>query len=416
MISVSNPTSESLSTSAASAPSASGPAAPVVKQISAVAKKRYEATRNAKVVIVDDEELNILVVKQHLASAGYHNVAATSDPSAAIELIREEKPDVILLDIHMPRVSGLDLLHVLSLSDVVTRVPILILTASTDAAVRRVCLELGVADFLNKPIDPLDLVPRVRNALENKFNRDRLTNQSELLQAEVKRRTLELEQSRMEVVYCLARAAEFRDDDTGQHVVRVGRYVGVIAKELGFNDEQVEMLELAAQLHDVGKIAIPDAILHKPGKLDPQEFDMMRRHCSFAKQIIAPTEDRDMAALRSHTRLGSSLLNVSTSPLLLLASRIAQTHHERWDGTGYPLRLKGEDIPLEGRMTAVADVFDALSSRRPYKDPFPRERCFEIIAEGRGTQFDPRVVDAFFARTDEIIRVQLNHMDPETQA
>jgi putative two-component system response regulator len=182
---------------------------------------------------------------------------------------------------------------------------------------------------------------------------------------------------------------------------------------MGYPAHRLEMLEQAAQLHDVGKIGIPDSILFKPGRLDPDEYNLIKRHCSLGKQIIQPIAERDWNILKTHTRIGESMLHVRSSQLLMLAARIAQTHHERWDGTGYPLGLKREDIPLEGRIVAVADVFDALSSRRPYKDPFPRERCFEIIEEGRGTQFDPDVLDAFFQCADEIIEVQLTLMDDE---
>ena len=171
------------------------------------------------------------------------------------------------------------------------------------------------------------------------------------------------------MIHCLARAAEYRDDITGQHVVRVGRYAGIIARELGFSEADVEMLELAAQLHDVGKIGIPDAILNSHGKLDPEQFAVMQRHCSFAKKILTPLGEQEWRTLQTHSQLGASLLEISSSPILMLAARIAQTHHEWWNGDGYPLGLAGEDIPLEGRITAVADVFDALSSPRTYKAP-----------------------------------------------
>ncbi len=173
----------------------------------------------------------------------------------------------------------------------------------------------------------------------------------------------------------------------------------------------VEMLELAAQLHDVGKIGIPDAILNSPGKLDPEQFAMIQRHCSFAKKILTPLGEQEWQTLRTHSQLGANLLEISSSPILMLAARIAQSHHEWWNGAGYPLGLAGEDIPLEGRITAVADVFDALSSPRAYKKPIPREKCFAIMSEERGTHFDPRVLDAFFARSKEVVRVQMEYMD-----
>lgn len=381
------------------------------KTISGDAAKRYESTRHCKIAIIDDEEFNIAVVKQYLNGAGYTKIVSSSDSTCALELIHREKPDLLILDIMMPEVGGLDILHFLSLNDLISQTPVLVLTAASDTDTRSICLELGVSDFLPKPVDATELLPRVRNSLENKIFRDRMREQTERLEQEVRQRTSELIASREEVIHCLARAAEFRDDDTGMHVVRVGRYAGLIAEQLGFSAEQVELLELAAQLHDVGKIGIPDEILRKPGKLDEEQYRIVQTHCSIAKKIISPLSQHEQTILRTHSRLGASLLNVSSSPLLLLAARIAQTHHERWDGTGYPLGLRGNDIPIEGRMTAVADVYDALSSRRPYKEPFPREKCFQILEDGRGTHFDPQVLDAFFARADDIVRIQMEYMD-----
>jgi len=227
----------------------------------------------------------------------------------------------------------------------------------------------------------------------------------------VAQRTRELEASRRQVVQCLARAAEYRDTETGNHVIRVGKYAGVIAKQLGLTEDEVSNIEMAAQLHDVGKIAIPDAILHKPGKLDPEEFEVIKRHAALGHSIVQPHTPEDTERLKYHVVAGGQMLIVQSSPLLRLAASIALSHHERWDGTGYPLGLKGEDIPLEARITSVADVFDALSSVRPYKGAMPREKCFEILREGSGTQFDPRVLEAFFAQSDAIVEVQKDLVD-----
>lgn len=273
-------------------------------------------------------------------------------------------------------------------------------------------LAVGVSDFVREPIERRELLLRVRNLLALRKCQEQLESYTEDMERQVRRRTAELTASRAEIVRCLARAAEFRDDDTGLHVARVGRYAGLIARKLGFPESYVEILELAAQLHDIGKIGIPDEILHKTGSLDPEQYERIKQHCAIGHQIIQPLGARQWDVLRTHTRLGGSLLHVLSSPLLLIASKIAQTHHEHWDGHGYPLGLAGEDIPIEGRITAVADVYDALASARPYKRPFSRQLCFELLESGRGTHFDPKVLDAFFACSEEIIQVQMDYMDP----
>jgi putative two-component system response regulator len=363
-------------------------------------------------MIVDDEAYNVLVVRKYLQDHGFRNCVATSDSQSALQIVGRQNPDVILLDIVMPEVNGLEILKALRSDSTTEHLPVLILTAATDAETKQKALELGATDFLHKPVDPNDLIPRVRNVLVTKAFQDRLANQAGHLEQQVLRRTTELAASRHEIVYCLARAAEFRDDNTGHHVVRVGRYAGIIARELGFSDAQVELLELAAQLHDVGKIGIPDSILKSPNKLDPDEFALMQKHCAVGTQILRPLSEEEWTKAKAHAGIGASLLHVRSSPLLMLAAKIAQTHHEWWDGNGYPLGLAGNDIPIEGRMTAVADVFDALSTARPYKPPIPREKCFAMMEDQRGTHFDPKVLDAFFSRSEEIVQVQLHYMDP----
>lgn len=372
-----------------------------------------EVDRSARIMIVDDEPLNIVTLRQYLRTEGYEHFATTSNAREALHLIRAELPDVLLLDIRMPDISGIDILRVIGLDPALQHIPVLILTATTDPATRKQALEMGASDFLQKPIDPDELLPRVRNAIVLKKHHDMIASEAARLEQQVERRTRQLEATRQQLILCLARAAEHRDNDTGNHVIRVGRYTSIIARRMGYPEDRLEMLEHAAQLHDVGKIGIPDAILFKPGRLDPDEYDLIKRHCSLGKQIIQPIPEREWNILKTHTRIGESMLHVRSSQLLMLAARIAQTHHERWDGKGYPLGLKGEDIPLEGRIVAVADVFDALSSRRSYKPPFPREKCFQIIEEGRATQFDPRVLDAFFDCADEVIEIQLMLMDDE---
>ena len=371
------------------------------------------AAKSSKIMIVDDEQTNVLVVERFLYLAGYRRFVTTTDSTQAMNLMKREKPDTLLLDIMMPFVSGLDILNDMRADEQLKNLPVIILTASNDADTKTQCLELRVTDFLNKPVDQHDLVPRVRNALIVKAHMDNLSDTARRLEVQVRHRTAELIASRQEVILCLARAAEFRDNETGMHVVRVGRYVRLIADAMGFTPEDAELMEMAAQLHDVGKIGIPDAILQKPRKLDPEEYEMMQRHCGLGRRIIERFPEHEVDAVRRHTEIGGSMLQSVGSPILRVAARIALTHHERYDGTGYPLGLAGDDIPLEGRMTAVADVFDALSSKRPYKDPMPRERCFEILEEARGTHFDPRVLDAFFSRKESIVETQIQCADPD---
>ncbi|MDA1166072.1 MAG: response regulator, partial [Planctomycetota bacterium] len=358
-----------------------------------------DLTRNAGIMIIDDEAYNVLVVRKFLQHAGYLNFVTTTESPKAINLMKQDMPDVVLLDVMMPGVSGIDILRVMKLTPELSTIPVIILTASPDPALKTQALELGATDFLAKPVDPSELVLRVRNVLAAKSHFDMLARYSVELEQQVQARTKELEASRRHIIFCLARASEFRDNDTGHHVIRVGKYAGAIARQLGYSTGQVEALEQAAQLHDVGKIGIPDSILHKPAKLDPEEYEFIKKHPGFGKQIIECMPEGEWQHLKGHTKLGGQLLDVKSEPIMRMASRIALTHHEWWDGNGYPLGLAGEDIPIEGRITAIADVYDALSSKRPYKKPFSREKCFQMLEENRGTQFDSRVLDAFFART-----------------
>jgi putative two-component system response regulator len=374
-------------------------------------EKRDADARHARILIVDDEPINVKVASKYLLAAGYANCYSTSSAAEVLPLMVREEPDVVLLDIIMPQFNGLDLLAAIRADAQLAHIPVIMLTAIEDRATKLQALELGATDFLGKPVDPSEMVPRVRNALLIKAHSDQLRNQAANLEQLVKQRTAQLEASRQNVIHCLARAAEFRDDDTGRHVIRVGQYAGVIARGLGWSESAVETIEQAAQLHDVGKIGVPDAILGKPSKLTPQEFELMQRHCGFGKSVFESLTESDATTFRRHAELGERILGGCDSPVLDMAARIALTHHERWDGSGYPIGLAKEDIPIEGRITAVADVFDALSTRRPYKPAFPLEKCFEILREGRGGHFDPTVLDAFFAARDEIVSIQIRHAE-----
>ncbi len=361
-------------------------------------------------MIVDDEIANVLVARKLLERAGYNEFETTTDSTVALGLVQASNPDVVLLDINMPKVDGIEILRRIRGIEKFQHLPVLILTANSDSDVKLKCLELGATDFLVKPVDPMELAPRVRNALQIKTYQDRLQNHAAELEQKVQQRTHELELSRREIIYCLARAAELRDNDTGNHVIRVGRYAGIVARHLGFPETYVSDIELAAQLHDVGKIAVPDAVLLKPGNLEPEEFEVIKSHVKHGRQIIRPYAASEAHIMRGHVDKAVEMLRDGSS-LVRLAASIAQTHHERFDGSGYPIGLAGEDIPIEGRITAVADVYDALSSERPYKKALPRHKCFEILSEGRGSHFDPKVLDAFFSGSADIVKIQVEFMD-----
>jgi putative two-component system response regulator len=334
------------------------------------------------------------------------------DSTKAIEVARTRRPDVVLLDLHMPTVNGLEILSAIRGDFEFEHVPVVMLSAETDYDMKLRALEMGATDFLQKPIHGAELRARLRNILMAKAFQDGLRDSASALEAAVRQRTAELENSRSEVVHCLARAAEMRDENTGHHVLRVGRYARAIGEQLGLERSHVEMLEQATQLHDIGKIGIPDSILLKPGKLTAEEFREMQKHCKFGGDIVQPLSEVNAACGGMPPAGEASSQVMGQSPLLEMATCIAMTHHEWWDGTGYPRGLKGKDIPLEGRITAVADVFDALSSKRPYKPAFPLEKCWSIIQSESGTHFDPAVVDAFVARRLEIEDIQhelMNH-------
>lgn len=376
-------------------------------------REQDETLVTAKILIVDDEPINVKVCQKYLHELGYKHCIGLTDSTRTIAVLLEERPDIVILDVMMPIVSGVDVLKMIRKHDDLAHLPVLILTASSDRTTKLTVLNLGATDFLTKPIDPSEMAPRVRNVLSVKRYHDSLRDHAQALEEAVRQRTADLESSRLDVIHCLARAVEYRDDHTGRHVERVGRYSGIIAHALGLDAITAGMIEQASQLHDVGKIGVPDDILLKPGKLTPEEFERMQKHTLFGRKIVEQMSEREWEKLRQHVQIGSRILNAPRSPLLTMAARIALTHHERWDGSGYPLGLAGEDIPLEGRITAVADVFDALSSHRPYKPSYPIDKCFNIMRSESGSHFDPKVIEAFFSQRDQVVRTQLELADTE---
>lgn len=328
----------------------------------------------ARFLIVDDEVANVAVLEQMLEQWGCVNVVSTTDGREALALYTEYRPDIMLLDLMMPHLDGFAVMEALRpLLAAEGYMPILVLTADTSIPTKRRALAAGATDFLTKPFDAVELSLRVRTLVQTRFLHQQLAEQNRLLETRVQQRTQELAQAEIDAVACLALAAEFRDDDTGHHTQRVGHTAGLLAHYLGLHEAHVALIQQAAPLHDVGKIGVPDSILLKPGRLTDDEFAVMQRHAEMGAQILE----------RHH------------NPLFQLAARIARAHHERWDGAGYPHGLVGAQIPVEGRLVALADVYDALTHARPYKAAWPAEEAVAELHRLGGRQFDPALVELF---------------------
>lgn len=321
-----------------------------------------------------------------------HSAVEAMDVAAVADL------DLVVSDITMPGQDGFWLLNALRNEPRTADIPVLVLTGGGENDLKRKALELGAADLLSKPIGREDLVARLSSVLRLKTFQDRLKDHNNELLRTVKERTAEIEASRREVVWRLAKAGEYRDEDTGDHILRVGAYGRALAKEIGLGAELCETVFLSSPLHDIGKIGISDDILRKPGKLDPDEWATMQQHCVLGEAILVQ-RPQGLKRLRQAGLLDDTVGDGS-NPMLTMAATIARNHHERWDGTGYPDGLAGEAIPLPARITAIADVYDALRSRRPYKEPFSRERTEGIMRQSAGTQFDPDLLRAFERITD----------------
>ncbi|HMA36033.1 MAG TPA: HD domain-containing phosphohydrolase [Chloroflexia bacterium] len=332
-----------------------------------------ELIQTAKILIVDDTEANVRYLERVLQRAGAQQVQSTTDAREVLGLVTATPPDLIVLDLMMPYLDGFAVMQQLQpLIPPGTYLPILVITADISSEAKQQALLAGAKDFLTKPFDPVEALLRIGNLIETRHLHQQLQNQNQLLEEKVRVRTQELEATQIEILERLALAAEYRDDETGQHTQRVGRYAVFLAQALGLPALEVDMLRRAAPLHDIGKIGIPDHILLKPGKLTPSEFEEMKTHTLIGARILA-----------------------GGSELIRMAQLIAVAHHEHWDGGGYPHRRAGEQIPLVGRIVAVADVFDALRHDRPYKPAWPLDDARAEIVSQRGRQFDPRVVDAF---------------------
>jgi len=333
----------------------------------------------AKILAIDDNILNIQILKKILNNAGFINITTTTDPTQALSLHKELQPDLILLDLNMPQMDGFEVMLQLSLHNPDDYLPILILTAE-DESIRFKALQSGAKDFLHKPYKQLDVLLRSRNIIEVRLLYNQIKNNNASLEHQVNDRIKEIRDTRLEAIQRLAIAAELRDAGTGRHIYRMSRYCQLLSLAIGFTKDQGELLLTTSPLHDIGKIAIPDSILLKPSSLEPHEFEV----------------------IKTHTTLGAKMLSGSDSVFLKMAETIALSHHEKWNGTGYPNGIREEEIPLVGRICAVADVFDALSSQRPYKRAWTFEETMAEIARLKATHFDPKLVEAFLDIADEV--------------
>lgn len=328
----------------------------------------------ARIVVVDDQAANLRLIERMLEPCGYERVETYQRPGDALEAIQEEMPDLLVLDIQMPVMDGLELMaRAREIEDSALSVPVLFLTSDGGRETKEHALRSGAQDYLVKPFSPLEVRLRIGNLLETRRLQRQLAHQNERLDALVDERTAELEEARLETLEKLALAAEYRDDETGEHIRRVGRMSARVGRAIGLDDARVDVLRRAAPLHDVGKIGIDDSILRKPGSLDAEEFEVMK----------------------THTTIGAKILAGSSSAVLQAAEKIAHSHHENWSGGGYPRGISGSTIPLEARIVAVVDVFDSLTHERVYKEAMPVPEAEQMILEMEGEKFDPQVVRAF---------------------
>src|SRR6476469_8908103 len=328
----------------------------------------------ARLLVVDDEEANRRLLDRILRNAGYSNVRTLGDPREVESVVEEYEPDLLLLDLQMPHLDGFAVLqHLAPHLSGATYLPVIMLTGDASAEAKRDALSLGARDFVPKPFDATEILLRLGNLLETRFLHRQLESQNSVLETRVEERARELGEAQLEIVERLARAAELRDDATGRHTHRVGLLSALIADALGVGTRYVELIRRAGALHDIGKIGIPDSVLLKAGKLTPEEINIMR----------------------SHTIIGAHLLSGGQSELVRMAEKVAFCHHEKWKGGGYPQRLVGEKIPLEARIVALADFFDALSHPRPYRPAWPVEDVLDEVQRQSGNHFDPAIVATF---------------------
>jgi len=347
----------------------------------------------ATILVVDDQPVNVKLLEKVLAAEGYQNVFSTTDSRQAADLYQQHQCDLVLLDLNMPHIDGFGVME--QMKEIAEDYPpILVLTALKDRDSRVKALEGGARDFVSKPFDRVELLSRIRNMLEVRLLNKEIKNQNVILEEKVRERTRELDETRLEIIRRLGRAAEYRDNETGLHIIRMSQYSQLLAVASGMSENEGLMMLNASPMHDIGKIGIPDQILLKQGKLTPEEWEIMKTHAS----------------------IGAEIMSGHPSPLMQMAREIAITHHEKWDGSGYPKGLKGEEIPLVGRIVALADVFDALTTKRPYKKAWPIEEAIDYIKENTGSHFEPALVDIFLENLDGILTIRAKYPEPGADA
>jgi len=342
-----------------------------------------------KILICDDSVTNVMILCKLCESEGFDKVERVTDPRKVLPAIEASDFDLLLLDIEMPHMNGFEVMGQVREKYCKETLPILILTGLQDIETRNRALSEGASDFLNKPFDQTEVLLRVKNLITLRQAYKFQENINHELERKVNERTEELNRATETLIHRLALAGELRDQETGQHVVRVGEYARLLAEEVGLPEEISFMINKAAPLHDIGKIGIPDSILLKPDQLDDSE-----RH-----------------VMNSHTLMGADLLGDHDSLLIQLAASIAKSHHEKWDGTGYPNQLSGESIPIEGRITSISDVFDALTTERPYKKAWSVEQALEHLQAEAGKSFDPTLVQLFIDNIDKVKSIHQTYKD-----
>ncbi|HEY8101349.1 MAG TPA: HD domain-containing phosphohydrolase [Burkholderiaceae bacterium] len=347
--------------------------------------------QNAKILIVDDQEANVKLLEHILSSSGYTTVTSTMDSRQVFDLYRQYRYDLIILDLNMPYLDGFGVMESLKSIEKEGYLPVLVITAEPEKKLR--ALEIGARDFVSKPFDHIEVLTRIRNMLEVRLLHKKLHSYNDILEQLVQQRTADLRNSYREAIFTLTNAAEHKDEDTGLHIQRIGFYCQELAELLGMGSKFCDEIYYASPMHDIGKMAIPDHILLKPCGLTPEEWDIMK----------------------THTSLGAEILADKKSPYLQMGAEIALNHHECWNGSGYPNKLKGEAIPLPARIMTICDVYDALRSRRPYKPAFDHERAMNIIIKGDGrTQpdhFDPLILNIFTQHQESFREIYQNNID-----